>query len=75
MKINPRYAQAHEALGELLVYQNKLDEGIASLRAALEIEPNYSKARQALIKALQANGQGREAEEELRKGAGGSSQP
>jgi arylsulfatase A-like enzyme/Flp pilus assembly protein TadD len=75
VKINPRYAQAHEALGELLVYQNKLDEGIASLRAALEIEPNYSKARQALIKALQANGQGREAEEELRKGAGGSSQP
>jgi arylsulfatase A-like enzyme/Tfp pilus assembly protein PilF len=75
VKINSRYAQAHEALGELLVYQNKLDEGIASLRAALEIEPNYSKARQALIKALQANGQGREAEEELRKGAGGSSQP
>jgi len=75
VKINSRYAQAHEALGELLIYQNKLDEGIASLRAALEIEPNYPTARQALIKALQANGQDREAEEELRKGAGGSSRP
>jgi arylsulfatase A-like enzyme/Flp pilus assembly protein TadD len=75
VKINSRYAQAHEALGELLIYQDKLDEGITSLRAALEIEPNYAKARQALIKALQANGQGREAEEELRKGASGSSRP
>jgi len=75
VKINSRYAQAHEALGELLIYQNKLDEGIASLRAALEIEPNYPKARQALIKALQANGQDREAEEESRKGASGSSRP
>jgi arylsulfatase A-like enzyme/Tfp pilus assembly protein PilF len=75
VKINSRYAQAHEALGELLIYQNRLDEGIASLRTALEIEPNYPKARQALIKALQANGQDREAEEELRKRAGGSSQP
>jgi arylsulfatase A-like enzyme/Tfp pilus assembly protein PilF len=74
VKINSRYAQAHEALGELLIYQNKLDEGIASLRAALEIETNYPKARQALINALEANGQGREAEE-LRKGAGGSSRP
>jgi Tfp pilus assembly protein PilF len=74
VKINSRYAQAHEALGELLIYQNKLDEGIASLRAALEIEPNYPKARHALINALEANGQGREAEE-LRKGAGGSSRP
>jgi tetratricopeptide (TPR) repeat protein len=75
VKINPNYAQAHEALGELLMYQGKLDEAIAALRAALRIEPGYVKARQALIKALQANGQNPEAEEEMRKGADGSSRP
>ncbi len=75
VKINPGYAQAHEALGELLVYQGKLDDAISALRTALGIEPGYTKARQALIKALQANGQDREAEEEMRKGASGSSRP
>lgn len=75
VKINPGYAQAHEALGELLFYKGKLDEAIAALRSALEIAPGYTRAREALVKALQANGQNREAEEELRKGAGGSSRP
>jgi len=75
VRINPMYAPAHEALGELLVYQGKLDDAISALRTALGIEPGYTKARQALIKALQANGQDREAEEEMRKGAGGSSRP
>ena len=75
VRINPNYAQAHEALGELLVYHGKLDDAISALRTALGIEPGFAKARQALIKALQANGQDREAEEEMRKGAGGSSQP
>jgi len=75
VKINPGYAQAHEALGELLLYKGKLDEAIAALRTALEIAPGYTRAREALVKALQANGQNREAEEELRKGAGGSSRP
>jgi arylsulfatase A-like enzyme/Flp pilus assembly protein TadD len=75
VKINPGYAQAHEALGELLLYKGKLDEAIAALRTALEIAPGYTRAREVLVKALQANGQNREAEEELRKGAGGSSRP
>src|SRR5713101_7402311 len=75
VKINPGYAQAHEALGELLLYKGTLDEAIAALRTALEIAPGYTRAREVLVKALQANGQNREAEEELRKGAGGSSRP
>ena len=75
VEINPGYAQAHEALGELLLYTGKLDQAIAALRTALEIAPGYTKAREVLVKALQANGQNREAEEELRKGAGGSSRP
>jgi arylsulfatase A-like enzyme/Flp pilus assembly protein TadD len=75
VKINPDYARAHAALGELLLYQGKLDDAIAALRTALTIEPGYTKARQTLIKALQASGQNREAEEEMRKGAGGSTQP
>jgi arylsulfatase A-like enzyme/Flp pilus assembly protein TadD len=75
VKINPGYAQAHEALGELLLYNGKLDDAIASLHTALEISPGYTKAREVLVKALQANGQDREAEEELRKGAGGNSRP
>src|SRR5713101_3100626 len=75
VNINPGYAQGHEALGELLLYKGKLDEAIATLRTALEIAPGYTRAREVLVKALQANGQNREAEEELRKGAGGSSRP
>jgi arylsulfatase A-like enzyme/Flp pilus assembly protein TadD len=75
IKIHANYAQAFEALGELLSYNGKLDEAIANLRTALAIEPGYRQARQALIKALQANGQAGEAEEEMRKGADGSSQP
>src|SRR5229473_5917698 len=75
VEFNPGYAQAHEALGELLLYTGKLDQAIAALRTALEIAPGYTKAREVLVKALQANGQNREAEEELRKGAGGSSRP
>ncbi len=75
VKINPGYAQAYEALGELLLYKGKLDEAIAALRTSLEIAPGYTRAREVLVKALQANGQNREAEEELRKGAGGSSRP
>jgi len=58
-----------------LLYKGKLDEAIAALRTALEIAPGYTRAREVLVKALQANGQNREAEEELRKGAGGSSRP
>jgi tetratricopeptide (TPR) repeat protein len=75
VKINPRYAQGHEALGEILLYQGKIDEAIASLRTALELEPGYAKARQALVKALQSKGLNREAEEEMRKGAGNGSKP
>jgi arylsulfatase A-like enzyme/Flp pilus assembly protein TadD len=75
VKINPSHAQAYAALGELLLYKGKLDEAIAALRTALEIAPGYTRAREVLVKALQSNGQNREAEEELRKGAGGSSRP
>ncbi len=70
-----RYAQGHEALGEIFLYQGKLDEAIASLRMALEIEPGYAKARQALVKALQAKGLHQEAEKEVRKGGGNGSKP
>jgi arylsulfatase A-like enzyme/Tfp pilus assembly protein PilF len=75
VKISPGYALGYEALGELFLYKGKLDEAIAALRAALRIEPGYVKAHQALIKALQADGQNREAEEEMRKGPDGSSRP
>jgi len=58
------------------LYKGKLDEAIATLRTALEVAPGYARAREVLVKALQANGQNREAEEVLRKkGAGGSSRP
>jgi arylsulfatase A-like enzyme/Flp pilus assembly protein TadD len=73
--INPNYSQGFEALGEVLLYAGKTDDGIAALRDALRVEPRNNRARQKLIKALQAKGLNGEAEEEMRKTTGTDTQP
>jgi arylsulfatase A-like enzyme/Flp pilus assembly protein TadD len=74
VEINPNYAPGYGALGEVLLYQGELDGAISALRAALKLEPGDAKVRRSLIKALQAKGLNREAQEELKK-AGGDGPP
>jgi tetratricopeptide (TPR) repeat protein len=51
LAINPRLASAHIWLGGALAAQGKLDDGVASLRRAVEIEPDNADAHQALARA------------------------
>jgi tetratricopeptide (TPR) repeat protein len=65
--INPDYAAAHRALGELMLYQGQVDESIAELRRAAALEPRNAGTHAALAKALTAKGLTAEADEEMRK--------
>jgi TolB-like protein/Tfp pilus assembly protein PilF len=51
LAIHPRLASAHVWLGGALAAQGRLDEGIASLRRAVEIEPDNAEAHQSLARA------------------------
>src|SRR5690348_18298942 len=75
VQINPNYAKGHEALGEILLYQGKTDEAIASLREALRLNPDSARARQNLVKALRAKGLNSEADQEMRKPGNANAQP
>ena len=44
----PRSANVWDSLGEALLAAGRRDEGIASYRHALEIDPEFVSARQAL---------------------------
>ena len=65
--INPDFAPGYRALGEMLVYQGKLDEGLKELRTAARLAPNDPRVHQSLAKALEAKGLHMEANEEMRK--------
>jgi cytochrome c-type biogenesis protein CcmH/NrfG len=65
--INPDFAPGYRALGEMLVYQGKLDEGLTALHTAVRLAPNDPRIHEALAKALEAKGLHREANEEMRK--------
>jgi len=54
-------------LGELLLYQGQVDEALAELRRAVELEPRDPGTHAALAKALAAKGLSAEADEEARK--------
>ena len=65
--IYPDFAPGYKALGEMLVYQGKLDEGVKELRTAVRLAPGDPRNHEALAKALQAKGLSIEAAEEMRK--------
>jgi Flp pilus assembly protein TadD len=60
-------ARGHRALGETLLYQNKLDDAIAELRRAVELAPQEPTVHESLAKALAAKGLTAEADEETRR--------
>ena len=49
--LNPSLVNAHVWLGTALTGSGKLDEGLASLRRAIEIEPDNADAHQTLARA------------------------
>ena len=49
---DPGYVEAYWKLGGVLCRQKKFEEGIAALRKAVEIAPNYSAAWQTLAETL-----------------------
>jgi Flp pilus assembly protein TadD len=65
--INPDFGPGYRALGEMLVYQGKVDEGLKQLRTAVRLAPNDPRAHESLAKALEAKGLHMEANEEMRK--------
>jgi Tfp pilus assembly protein PilF len=59
-------ADAHNHLGALLVGSGRLDEGVASLRDAVRLNPRLDTAHMNLARTLMAVGQDREALEHVR---------
>ena len=57
----PRYFLAHLILGSTLVGQQRLDEGIAAYRAALDVQPHEPDASASLGRALALSGRRDEA--------------
>ncbi len=64
---------ARVALGQGLLYQNKVGDAVAELRQAVQLAPNDPAPHAALAKALKAKGLDSEAEQEMQKAA--SSRP
>ncbi|HLK31540.1 MAG TPA: tetratricopeptide repeat protein, partial [Terriglobales bacterium] len=64
------YEPAHLALGEILLYQGKVDDAVSELRQATELAPNDPAAHGTLAKALKAKGLDSEAQQEMQKAAG-----
>jgi tetratricopeptide (TPR) repeat protein len=52
LSIDPELADAHMWLGMALVNLGRVDEGIASIREAIRLEPDNGQAHQALARAL-----------------------
>ncbi len=69
LQLNPKLAEAHKLLGDMLVTSPRrlYDQAAQSYTAALEIWPDYAEARVGLGDARQAKGQFDEAIEEYRK--------
>jgi tetratricopeptide (TPR) repeat protein len=65
--IYPDFAPGYKALGEMLIYQGRVDAGLKELRTAVRLAPKDPRNHEALAKALQAKGLHMEAEEEMRK--------
>jgi tetratricopeptide (TPR) repeat protein len=69
LQINPKLAEAHKLLGDMLVTSPRrlYDQATQAYTAALEIWPDYAEARVGLGDARQAKGQFDEAIEEYKK--------
>jgi tetratricopeptide (TPR) repeat protein len=69
LQLNPKLAEAHKLLGDMLVNSPRrlYDQAIQSYQSALEVWPDYAEARVGLGDARQAKGQYDDAIEEYKK--------
>jgi len=67
IELNPNYADAHLTLGNQLGRQGRLNEGIAEVKKALEVDPLSRAYMNQFGRLLAFNGQYDEAIEELQK--------
>jgi tetratricopeptide (TPR) repeat protein len=51
VELDPKLPLAHELLGELYLYQSKIDDAVAELRKELELDPGYATAYYKLADA------------------------
>ncbi len=52
IRIDPRYAPAHNNLGNVYLAQGKVDEAIAEFREVVRLQPDSSSAKANLAAAL-----------------------
>ena len=64
LQLNDRVAEAHAALGQVLVQRGLLDESEESFRRAIAVDPKYPTAHQWYAGALTSKGQVKEALEQ-----------
>ena len=64
-QINPNYAPAFEALGELDLYLHHNDDAARALEHAVAVAPNFAKAHYNLGRAYQALGRAADAQKEF----------
>jgi len=65
--LDPRLPLAHQTLGELYLYQSRVDEAIAQFRKELEINPGYAEAYYKLADAYSRTQKFDEAERLLQR--------
>jgi len=64
-QINPNYARAFEAAGELDLYLHRNDDAARALEHAVAVAPNFAKAHYNLGRAYQALGRPADAQKEF----------
>ncbi|HYV39538.1 MAG TPA: tetratricopeptide repeat protein, partial [Gemmataceae bacterium] len=52
LRLNPKFAEAHNGLGNVLQSLERLDEAVAQIRQALQLKPDFAEAHNNLGNAL-----------------------
>lgn len=68
LEIDPDCAQAHEVLGDFLIWgQRKFEEGGEELKTSIRLNPNFATARQGYAQLLMITGPIEEAREQINR--------
>ena len=63
--MHPDHAEAYTALGEIYLYQKRVDDAVQALERAVAIAPQMKQAHYRLGQAYEAKGLHTQAQEEL----------
>ena len=67
LRLDARHAEAHSKLGLVFAQQGRVQDALAELHIAVEVEPGYAEARQNLAMALYLAGETAKAREQLQE--------